>query len=116
MPVVPAADPARTVIGPDDPAVARIISVGIVAAVEMPTMEVRDAIAPEMMEAAVPEAAAVPTATMPASATMKGVETATVEATTVEAATMKSTSAMETTATVAAASYLDHVSGPSLRR
>ncbi len=118
MPVVPAADTARTVIGPDDSAVVRIIVVGIVAAVEeMPAVEMREAIAAEVMEATVAEAAAVPATSMPAATTpattttMEGVEASTVEATAVETAPMETTaveaaSAMETAAAMAAAANL----------
>src|SRR4029077_2357579 len=75
VPAMPAADTARTVIGPDDPAVVRIRIVGIVAAVEeMPAMEVHKAMAAEVTEAA----------TVPASSAMEGVETSTVKSATME--------------------------------
>jgi len=114
MPVVPAADSAWTVIGPDDPAVARII-VGIVAAVEMTAMEVRKAIAAEAMEAPMAEAATVPTATMPTTAAMEGVEAATMPTTAMETTTVESTSAVAA-ATMAATADLYQAIGCSFRR
>jgi len=94
MPVVPAADTARTVIGPDDPTVVRIIGVGIVVAVEeMPAVEMRKAMAAEVTE----------TATVPASAAMEGVEASTMKSITMKSAAMETAAVKATTAVAAAA-------------
>src|SRR6478609_5814141 len=81
VPAMPAADAARAVIGPDDPAATRIAVIGIVAAivapVEMAMAVIGGAIAAiaviaaVMVNSAVAEAAAMTTTAMP-TATARG--------------------------------------------
>ena len=109
MPMVPAADTARAVIGPDGPAAARIVVVGIaaviVAPVEMAVAVVR-AIDPVAMKTAMTMKAAVVAESAIAQAAAvkcrRGAETAAMETTAAKAAEMSAT-AMEATATAEAA-------------
>ena len=132
MPMVPAADAARAVIGPDDPAAARIVIVGIIAAVIIAPVEVTvavmRAIDPVAMKAAVAvesaiaiaaavkrrrgaEAAAMETTTMETTAA----EAAEMSAATMEAAATVKTSTMSAT-TAAMADLGDEIVGRSFRR
>src|SRR6185437_8072516 len=99
-PVAIAAEPARAVVGPDDAAVARIVVIGIIAAIdevaaveeEAAVRKVRIAVAAETMEAAA----------MPAS-TREGVESTTVESSAMKAAAMETATTMEAAAAMEAA-------------
>jgi len=97
MPVMaPAADAARAVIGPDDPAI-RVVIIAIVRVVattieEAAMMEMRKAAM--VMESAITEAAAVKTTAMP---------TATAMPATVKASAMEATATMEAAAAMTAA-------------
>ena len=97
--MVPAANPTRTVVGPNDAAVRVVIVaiVRIIAAVEMTAMEVGEAIAAMVMEPTVAKAAAMEPTTMESSA---------MKTATMETATVESTTAMESTTTVAAATTM----------
>src|SRR6266581_1808085 len=87
VPVAIAADPARTVISVDDPAVRIVGIVGrVVAAVEETAM-MEMCEAPTMMEAAEVHSTTVPTSSaMPAATTMEGMHPSAMESTTVTAA------------------------------
>src|SRR6266702_3022848 len=126
MPMMPAADAVRAVIGPDDPAAARMTIIGIIAAVEAP-MEVAmpvegGAIATIAMKSAIAIAAAVKgrrgaEATAMKTTAMEAAEmsSATMEAATAAVEASTSTMSAATTAT-AVANLRDHVVGRSLRR
>lgn len=115
VPMAIAADPARTVIGVDDPAVRIVGVIGRVVATMEETavmMEMRDAIAAVMAEPAIAHAA-----TMPAASTTEGVHASAVKATTVEATAVAATMTSATvTAAAMTATHLDQTVTDGLRR
>jgi len=118
VPPVPA-DPARTVIGVDDPA-ARIVAVvgRVVAAMEEAAvmMEMRDAIAAVMAKSAVAHAAAVPASAATEGMHASAVKAAAMESATVETAVTATMAAATVTAAAMTAADLNQAIARSFRR
>ena len=127
---MPAADAARAVIGPDDPAAARIMVVGIIAADIIAPVEVAMAVVRPIDPVAMKSAVAVNTAIAIAAA-MEGrrgaeaADMAAMESTAAETADMSSATAEASTtvkmsatamSTAAVANLRDEVVGRGLRR
>src|SRR5947209_10234324 len=127
VPAVPAADAARAVIGPDDPAAARMAVIGIVAAIVAP-VEMAMAVIGGAIDAVAMESAStiVANSAVAIAAAMKGgrgaeatrVETTAAEATDMPSATVEAASTVEaaamtaptmSTAAAAAVANRDHI-------
>ena len=114
---MPAADAARAVIGPDDPAAARMVVVGIVAADIIAPVEVAVAVVRPIDPVAMKSAIAV-NATIAIATTMegrRGAEAAAMKAAATEAAEMSSATAEATAAVKMSATTMPAAAVPDLR-